>query len=177
MKIIYFCLLLYLISGCASKKRIDTSQLNGIVTAQNFSIDSDRAHPAASSSLNRVQDSGILGVGNSVNHISLIGNPNFLKVKGDSISSYLPYFGERHMGGAYSGDDITIQFDGVVDEYEAVWDAKKQQYNITFKAKSKGELFDVRLVLYPNLNSYMTILGTKRSSIIYTGKVKDNSEN
>ncbi|MCK0156270.1 DUF4251 domain-containing protein [Cellulophaga sp. F20128] len=176
MRIIYFCLLLYLISGCATKKIVDASPLKDIVMAQDFSVESDRALPMASSSLNRLQNSGILGVGNSANHISLIGNPNFFKMKGDSITSYLPYFGERHMGGGYSGDDIAIQFDGLVDEYDAEWDAKKQQYNIGFKAKSKGESFEVRLVLFPNLNSFLTILGTQRSSIIYTGKVMANAE-
>lgn len=118
-----------------------------------------------------LDNAGLLGVGNSANSINLQGNSNFLTVKGDSVSSYLPFYGERHMNVGYGGRDSAIEFDGEMKNYRAEWDEAKQRYNITFNAKSNNENFGVQLILFPNNSSAITLTGSSRSTIRYTGKV------
>lgn len=166
-----YLLILVLMSGCASSKVVDSNQIKEIVTLQAFSLESDSAQPLVTVGMSQLQNSGLLGPGNSAGNISLIGNSNFLKIKGDSVSSYLPYFGERQSSVGYGTDNGAIEFGGEVKNYSAVWNDKKQHYNISFHAKSSNELFDVRMTLYPNMKSYITVNSAARTSIIYVGKV------
>ncbi|RPD97950.1 DUF4251 domain-containing protein [Aureibaculum marinum] len=177
MRTVYFYLMLMLglLSSCASTKSVNTDQIKNIVEKQYFNIESDIAQPSASVGMANLQNSGLLGIGNSASNINLIGNSNFLEVKGDSITSYLPYYGERYSNVGYGSDNGGIELEGDVKNYVVVWNDKKQHYTITFQAKSKNsnELFDARLVLYPNLKSYLTLSSPSRTSITYIGKVKE----
>ncbi|MDY7394111.1 DUF4251 domain-containing protein [Aureibaculum sp. 2210JD6-5] len=172
MKSIYIYLFIaVLVSSCATTKVVDTTHIKEIVENQDYNIESDIAQPSATIGMSQLQNSGLLGVGNSASNINLIGNSNFLKIMGDSISSYLPYYGERHSNVGYGNDDGGIEFKGKVKDYNVVWDDKKQNYHITFKARGNNELFDVRIVLYPNLKSYVTLSSPSRTNITYVGKV------
>ena len=72
----------------------------------------------------------------------------------------------------YDGtDNGAIELEGEILNYNSVWDDKKQHYTIRFQAKSNNELFDVRIILYPNLKSYITLSSSARTSITYIGKV------
>ncbi|MBJ2174494.1 DUF4251 domain-containing protein [Aureibaculum sp. A20] len=168
---IYLILVMAFFSSCASTKVLDTSKIKELVTHQMFTIESDIAQPMATIGLSKLQNSGILGVGNSSSNISLIGNSNFLTIKGDSISSYLPYYGERQSNVGYGSNNGGIEFEGLIKSYDSEWNAKKQYYTISFKAKSNNEWFDVRMNLYPNLKSYVTLNSASRTGITYIGNV------
>jgi hypothetical protein len=112
----------------------------------------------------------LLPFGSSSGSINLIGNQNFLTVSKDSISSYLPYYGERQMQVTYGGSDSAIQFDGVMNNYKVEKD-KNNGYTISFEAKSKSENFKVYIKLSPNLMSNITLIGSSRFSISYSGTV------
>lgn len=161
--------------SCKSQKPImsqaDMDAFNTLVKSQHYEIESDWLYPHASMALQQVLNSGVLPAGNNANSISLGGNSNFLKISGDSISSYLPYYGERQMSVDYGGRDSTIEFDGTVNNYQ-IEQNKDMSYTITFDAKSNFEGFKVFIKLSPNLKSDMTISGNTRSSIRYTGTVK-----
>lgn len=177
MKSIYIYIILFiLMTSCATTKVIDNNQIKKIVAQQSFNLESDTAQPLFTVGMSQLENSGLLGPGNSANNISLIGNSNFLKITGDSITSYLPYFGERRASVGYGTDNSAIEFKGVVKEYLAVWNEQKQHYHITFQAKSNNELFDVRMTLYPNLKSYITLSSSTRTSITYVGKVNGIKE-
>jgi len=170
-KYIYIFLFAALVSGCASTKRVDTTEIKTIVENQYFNLESNTAQPLATIGLSQVQNSGLLGPGNSASNISLIGNSNFLKIMGDSISSYLPYYGERRASVGYGADNSAIEFAGELKNYNVIWNDKKQHYSITFQAKSNNEQFDVRMTLFPNNRSYINLNSAARTSIIYVGKV------
>ena len=105
----------------------------------------------------------------------MIGNSNFLKISGDSISSYLPYFDERQMQVEFGSVDNAIQFKGLLEHYKAEI-IKGDSYEITFKAKSKSETFDVYITLNPNLSSTIVLNGAYRHPIRYSGNVKPVKE-
>lgn len=172
MKSIYIYLIgLILLSSCATAKIVDNSEIKQIVSLQTFNLESDAAQPLFTVGMSQIENSGLLGPGNSAGNISLVGNSNFLKIMRDSITSYLPYYGEQRSSVSYGTDNGAIELEGEILNYNSVWDDKKQHYTIRFQAKSNNELFDVRIILYPNLKSYITLSSSARTSITYIGKV------
>lgn len=178
--ILIISLSIFVFTSCKSSllemTQAELDAFNNIVNNQKFQIESDWLYPQGSAALQRVLNSGILQGGSTSNAISLLGNYNFLKISGDSISSYLPFYGERHMQVGYGGGDSAIEFEGTVKNYR-VERNKDHSYNISFDAKSKNEEgFSVYIRLSPYLKSDMTINGNARSSIRFTGIVKPISE-
>ena len=164
---------LFLMSCSASKSNATTNEiavLESIVKNKNFEIESSWAYPQNSTATQQVLNSGLLGPGNSSSAVNLIGNSNFLRISGDSITSYLPYYGERQMQVNYGGGDGAIQFDGLLEDY-SVRKNKNSSYTFSFRVKSKSEGFNCNITIFPNLKSNMILNSTSRFPISYTGNI------
>lgn len=163
------------VMSCGSAKTMGTEakrqRLDELVSKKSFIIESDRAMPMATNSLNSISNAGLLPPGSSASQISLIGNSNYLKIMGDSIAVYLPYFGERQMGGGYDNDGPGIKFEGIPEDMEINKDEGKQRYDIRFKMTDDSETFNVNVTLYPNLNSMINVNSSQRFPIRYSGEV------
>jgi len=179
---INFWYLVILISGfligCGTSSKTVTSkvqikQLEDLVASKSFQIESDWAMPLMTNSMNSISNAGLLPVGSSGSQISLIGNSNFLKVEGDTIAAYLPYYGERQMGAGYSGNTSAIQFKGIPENYEVTDDERTQSKKISFNINNKTESFRVFMTLSPNLSSNITVNSSQRFSIRYRGYVEE----
>ena len=158
--------------GTSSKTITPTEQsklLDELVLQKSFQIESDWAIPLMTNSMNSISNAGLLPPGSAGNRINLIGNSNFLRVKGDSIMAYLPYYGERQMGGGYDSDGGAIQFKGIPEEYEVARDGKRGSYDIRFKMKNKTESFKVITTIFPNLSSTILVNSSQRFPIRYSG--------
>lgn len=155
-------------SSTSTINRMDKETFNSMVANKQFRIESNHAYPQVTSAMQSVLNSGLMSAGNSAGHISLIGNSNYLHISGDSVTSYLPYFGERQMQVAYGGRDSAIEFDGLMENYKTIKN-KDESYTITFEAKSNSENFNVFIKLHSNLKSDITLNSTSRSSIQYSG--------
>lgn len=169
---IFICAALMAFSSCKSAgSKVTTAQiqtLENLVASKRFKIESNWAYPQSTAATMQVLNSGILPPGNTAGSINLIGNYNFLTISGDSISSYLPYYGERQMNAGYTNNDGAIQLKGLIKDY-SVQKSKKQSITITCEARSDQEVYNVRIRIFPNLRSYITILGASRTSISYSG--------
>ena len=172
-------LVLGLFLNCSSSKtRATPSQiaaLDQLVTTQTFVIVSNWALPQSTGSLMALQNAGFFAAGDSASNISLIGNPNELKINNDVVSSKLPFFGEVQSSTGYNGSNSSISFDGEMKEYR-VEKNENSSYTIMFDARSHSENFDVTIHLYPNLRSEIILKGAKRFPIRYTGFVSSISE-
>lgn len=181
MKTFYVLILtaVFVLFSCKSSKSTVTESeiiaLTQLVENKQFSIESTWANPQVTNAMQQVLNSGILQPGSNASSINLIGNSNYLKISGDSIYSYLPYFGERQMHVNYGGTDSAIQFKGLMNNYK-VSKRKDAGYNISFNAKSNAESFNVYITLWPNLKSAMSLNSSSRFSISYTGNVTKTSE-
>jgi len=171
---LYIAVVALTVLSCGTSNKVTQAQidtLDQMVQNRHFRIESDWAYPLTTGALQRVLNSGLLPAGSTASAINLIGNSNFLTVSGDSITSYLPYFGERQMQVEYGGKDSPIQFNGLMENYKAE-KIKNNSYEITFKAKSKSESFDVYITLSPSLRSQIVLNGNSRFPIRYSGNVK-----
>lgn len=176
MRSVYFFIgIVIIMLSCKAPKSVANQEeidfLKTIVKKQMFTIESIWAYPQVTNAMQQVFNSGLMQPGSNAGAISLIGNSNFLTISGDSISSYLPYFGERQMQVAYNGDDSAIQFSGVLDSYKAIKN-KDNSYSISFQATSNSESFRVSIRLYPNLKTDMTFNGNSRFPISYSGSLE-----
>ncbi|MFK7834283.1 MAG: DUF4251 domain-containing protein [Winogradskyella sp.] len=142
--------------------------LKNAIEKSNFRIESDVAYPQVSNAFQQVANSGLLQPGSTANAISLIGNTNFLEISGDSIKSFLPYFGERQM--MVNLNDSGIEFNGLMTDYTVDKD-KKGNHTITFFTRSHSEGFKVDITLYANAHTRMLVSGNGRFPISYAGRL------
>ncbi len=160
--------------SCKSSKSLaspaEIEALSQLIKQQDFRIESDWAYPQTTNALQQVLNAGLLMPGSTPNSINLIGNPNFLEISGDSITSYLPYFGERQMQIDYAGKDSAIQLSGIIENYE-VKAGKKDSYIITFNAHTENERFWITLRVFPNLKTSVNLNGNGRFPISYSGSI------
>lgn len=172
---ISFCIGSLSSCGSASKisrTKVDTQKLDALVSSDRFEIRSDWAMPLATNSMNSLANAGLFPPGSSAGQINLIGNANYVRVMGDSLSVYLPYFGERQMGGGYNSDGAGIAFEGIPDTMEITKNEEKQQYDILLKMKHNLENFILTITLFPNLNSAINVSSSQRFPIRYSGSVQ-----
>ncbi|ANW95988.1 hypothetical protein AXE80_06705 [Wenyingzhuangia fucanilytica] len=167
--------LAFVVFACSSSKNLTQNRqmvkLDSMMNTKNFTIESNWAQPQMTNALQQVLNSGLMQPGSGAGNISLIGNHNYLTISGDSIKSYLPYFGERQMNVDYGGGGSAIEFNGLMDNYE-VKNVKDKFYSINFNAKSKSESFQVFIKIYPNLKTSMVLNSTSRFPISYSGEIK-----
>lgn len=170
----FISITLLIIISCGTSKNAPTEAqikaLDTLIQKRQFRIESNFAYPQNTTALQSVLNSGILQPGSSSGAISLIGNYNYLKISGDSISSHLPYFGERQMMVNYGGTDGAITFNGLYEDY-SILKNKNNSYSIQLIAKSNNESFNVFITITPNLKADMTLSGTGRFPIQYSGTV------
>ena len=126
--IVLFCagqsFLLKVSKSGRSKERV----VREIVDSGRIKIDVDRAVPMA---------------GRSVN----LTSPYSLEIHGDSILSYLPYFGRAYSAPYGGGEGLT--FKEVATEKEQTSE-KKGSSEIKFRVKTKEDVYMFRVEVYPN---------------------------
>jgi len=146
--------------------------LDNLVAQKSFLIESEWAQPMNTNAMNSIASSGLMLPGNSGSNISLIGNPNYLKVEGDTISAYLPFFGERQLTGGFS-DRNAIEFKGIPDKLKISKNSKKNTYTLLFSIKERTEVYQVTITLFNNQTSHIHINSSQRNFIRYIGKVSE----
>lgn len=167
--------------SCNSTKSIvaptaQSEALEALIAKKSFTIESEWMYPLATTSLNTIANSGLIPPGSTVNGISLIGNPNFVKIYGDSISMNLPFYGERQLPGQYTRNEGGIVFEGIPDRYEVIKDEKKQRHLIKFTVKNNRESYRVTMTMFPNWTTSININSSHRTSIRYRGVVSENEK-
>ena len=165
-----FCLLL----ACGTTNVGSTTNdemLESMISQKSFEIIAESATPQNTVAINAVANSGLLAPGNTLGFINLAGNTNYLRAHGDSISAYLPFFGERRMGGAYGSQRGGIEFDGKPSDY-TFKKGKKNAHEIRFTIndkENKAEQYRVLIYLFPNLRTTININSTHRTTMMYRG--------
>ncbi len=100
--------------------------------------------------------------------INLIANSSFMRVKGDNIFAFLPYFVVLHSGSGYNGGG-GIEISNLSKDYVVEYNDKKQEIVIQLSAKGKSESFDFMLTVYGGGNGTIYVSGSNRSGIRYDG--------
>ncbi len=102
---------------------------------------------------------------------SMTTNDNFLEFKKDSVSAYLPYFGEVTTSIDYP-DEGAITFNAKPLKYNVLFNDRKRRITITFDVSGKSGLY--RVVLEINGSGFANVLvkSINRTGIRYYGRVQ-----
>lgn len=175
---LYISVALFLVN-CSSTRQFSEQEnqayqdLQELVSSRSLEIISRSASPVASAAFTRVANSNILGPGNNANRIDISANGNYVRIKGDSIQGFLPFFGEQNFGSSYGSNHNGIEFKGIPENYEVIPNDKKHFIEIKFGIDDqyrKSDHYDVKITLFPNKQSSIRIISTARSSIEYLGR-------
>lgn len=171
---------LVVLLGCSSTKKTNVNPeelaaFKRFVENGRFEFNATAAFPLQTQAFTSVANSGLLQPGSNSGRIDLTGNPSYIKIMGDSISAYLPYFGERRVSGGY-GANTDIKFDGILSDYEIAYDTIKSMYRITFRLEQNTEVYDVHMAVFPSKNGNLSLNSTQRSTIRYDGVVQELTE-
>ena len=151
--------IMFLILACGSTKssgREDLQnyeQLGELVNSREFEIENDWAVPLRLSTWN------------------LIGNPNFIRFKKDSVEVFLPYFGVRHSGGGY-GDNGGIKYEGLIHKLNIEEDKTKNNILIKFEGRQGSENLQFIITLFSKGNTSTSVNSSERDPISYWGNVR-----
>ncbi|MEO1010973.1 MAG: DUF4251 domain-containing protein [Bacteroidota bacterium] len=171
--------LVFLMVSCASSSEMSGTldqkkKLDNMVFYKSFEMIADWAQPQMTNAMNSVANSGLIPPGSAPGQISLIGNPNYLRVKGDSVSAFLPYYGERQMGGGYNTNQgASIKFDGIPRDFKITKRKRKKGYTATFDISDNTESYKVTLSLFPNLRGNIIVNSSQRFVIRYSGSIRE----
>ena len=186
MKYSIYIFLLILITSCSGTKQFTEQEnqayigLKNMVATKQLHIQSYKASAMASVAFSQVASTGILGPGNSASWIDITSNSNYLNIKNDSISAFLPFYGEQHFGGGYSnGNHEGIEFNNAPKDYKVTENDSKHSVTIQFAIDDQYrsiEHYNVFITLFPNNRSDIQILSSNRSSMGYTGSVEELKE-
>jgi hypothetical protein len=139
--------------GKKERDRLAFEQTKKLVESQNFTFEANRALPISGSS------------------VSLITNDNYLRINGDEVEAYLPYFGEGRVSVSYTGDGA-IAFKGPPLAYMVRYNDRKNKITVQFDAMGKSEKHGMIL----DINAYgftdLIVKSINRTTISYYGKIK-----
>jgi len=94
----------------------------------------------------------------------------FLKLRGDSLISYLPYFG-RAYSAPLNPEDAGYNFTSTKFSY-AVKAGKKNSYEITIATKDKTNNINIILTAYDNGSADLRVNSTDKQPISYNGYIR-----
>lgn len=102
--------------------------------------------------------------GRSVN----LTSPYSLEIHGDSIFSYLPYFGRAYSAPYGGGEGLT--FKEVSTEKERT-SKKKGRSEIKFRVKTQEDVYTFRVEVYPNGLATINVMPVNKQAITFYGNV------
>ncbi|MDT0677012.1 DUF4251 domain-containing protein [Autumnicola musiva] len=147
-----FAFILCLFSACGGSKRAALSgEYRELVNSRKFEIENDWAVPLRGSMIN------------------LIGNPNSIRFKGDSVDVFLPYFGVRHSGGGY-GDAGGIEFKGSPRNV-SIEESNKDGLQLKFEGNDGNENLQFIVNIFSNGNTTISVNSSQRDAIRYRGNI------
>jgi len=95
-------------------------------------------------------------------------SPYSLKVKNDSVFSYLPYFGRAFSVPYGGGQGLT--FNAAIENYQSIKNAKGV-YKIKFKSQTREDSYVFNIEIFDNGSSQIRVHSNNRQGITFLGEV------
>lgn len=95
--------------------------------------------------------------------------PYNLRINGDSVFSYLPYFGEAYA--PVLGRPEGLIFDAPLNGFK-VGEGKRGSTEVSFSARSSEDRFDFRIIVFPNGVSSITVFPDRKESVSFEGELR-----
>lgn len=93
-----------------------------------------------------------------------------IRLHGDTIESYLPYFGRAYRANLANNDKSPLSFKGSVKSFDAR-QGKKGRYTISFQTANNTETLEYTLTVFPNGQTLLNINSSDREPINFEGEM------
>ncbi|MGB7786008.1 MAG: DUF4251 domain-containing protein [Salinimicrobium sp.] len=149
---------LLLVYSCGSSrgsndKITEYDDLQQLVSSREFAVENQWLQPLTGSRVN------------------LIGNTNYMRFKNDSVKVFLPYYGERHSGGAYDREG-GITYEGPLQNLEIEENPDAGRIKMSFEGRHDSENLWFTLIMFPNGKVDTSVRSSQRNSISYDGELE-----
>lgn len=131
------------------KREQKEEEVKEMIEGRRFTIDVNRALPMS---------------GRSVN----LTSPYSLEMRGDSVVSYLPYYG-RAYSAPYGGGD-GLRFEKLITNYTCSFD-KKGTAQIQFGVRTNEDTYKFNIQVYSNGSGTINVTPTNKQSITFHGEL------
>lgn len=172
LRIVWVLVFSIIVISCSSRKQLNNTEalekMHTVLKMDTINIEAQWANPL---NAYMIANLGLLPFDSTGGNISLIGNANYFKIISDSVSVYLPYYGEWRFAPPYGTSETGISFNGKPEVFEQTFNKKKNRYEYYFELKNNAEIFQINLTLFPNLNTDIHVNSNLRAYISYRGEV------
>lgn len=135
----------------AEKRALQMAEIKAIVESRNFVFDARTANPMNGGTINLTTDYN-------------------LKIRNDSVYSYLPYYGVAYSAVSYGGTNSPMNFSHAVEEYSS--ELAKNGYMVKFKTRNAGDVLNCTLHVSETGSSTLSVSSMNRQSISYFGDLR-----
>lgn len=161
---------LVLFMSCASSKNrateFEINSLEKVVSSKKIEAQFDFANPLSFNNVQGIEN--LLPPGSTLGNINLMGNANYLRIKNDSVSMDLPYFGEQQMYRGFSSNG-GIKFNGIPRKVKQEYNSKKAAYILKYWLNTEIESYTLILTLYASKKAVLNVNSSHITSINYNG--------
>ena len=131
------------------KREQKANEVKELIDSKRFTIDVNRAIPMGGRSLN-------------------LTSPYSLEMRGDSVISYLPYFG-RAYSAPYGGGD-GLRFEESITDYQCSFN-KKGTAQIQFRTRSDDDTFAFSVQVFSNGSTTINVTPVNKQNITFYGEL------
>lgn len=173
----WITLVILLLGGCKATQEPmspeQQAQLQSLAEGRNFTFEAEYANPQTSKAYMSAANATVARAGgNTLSRISLQGEGYYLKISGDSVASYLPYYGVRD-NFSEPGRPDGIDLDTEIEDLK-ISQKKSGAYQLTFYARRKTERFQLNLELLANGKANLAVYSGQRDAIRFEGRSVSN---
>ena len=138
------------------KKEQAFNELVKMVNDKSIEFEAEWVHPLGFSSIN------------------LISNANHLRLRNDSVYMHIPFFGRAYQ--STPGERGGFYVDNNMLDKQVEIDKRKKRIRINFKVDSSEDCYQCQLEIMSKESATLGIISNNRSSISYTGHVREWKE-
>lgn len=131
------------------KREQKANDVKELIDSKRFTIDVNRAIPMGGRSLN-------------------LTSPYSLEMRGDSVISYLPYFG-RAYSAPYGGGD-GLRFEKSITDYQTSFN-KKGTAQIQFRAQTDDDTYTFNVQVFSNGSATINVTPVNKQNITFYGEL------
>lgn len=159
-KLVFFAILALCLASCAATK--STAQKKAEQTRMESAIEDS------------IQARSLMVTFDYVNPMGF--PPHYLtteysiRINGDSISSYLPYFG-RAYSSDYGSTESPLAFEGHITQF-SITKGRKHDYTIIIETRKGQELLVYTLTIFNNGKTSLAVTSNSREPINFDGEVR-----
>lgn len=150
VKSLFFTLALFAVSWVAKAQEKDSAEIRKAIESQNYVFKAQQVYPQNG-------------------NVRILTSDYDLAVSGDTIISYLPFFGRAYVA-PINPSDGGIKFSSTDFTYKMK--NNRNRWEVMIKPKDASEVQEMHLEIFDNGNATLRVISTNRQNISFNGYIQ-----